>query len=211
MPGGAGSMGRRMTVRAGVLAIAVLSTFSLAVPAAQAPKPKAKPAPSAKTATPAVQPGPVVTVETVKGTIVFATYPGEAPKSVEHVLNLVKRRFYDGQSIHRVVAGQLVQFGDPQSRNMQLKEWWGRGPNSGSGNPIGVAEISKRLKHRRGTVALANSGSPASADSQLFFALRAMPAWDGKYTIIGQITSGLEVLPKLQVGDRIKRVTVAGS
>lgn len=151
---------------------------------------------------------PVITLDTAKGTIVFETYPGEAPKSVDHIVRLVKRRFYDGQAIHRVVAGQLVQFGDPQTRNMMLKEWWGRGPNSGSGNPIGVAEISKKLQHRRGTVSLANPGVAASADSQLFIALRPIPAWDGKYTIIGQVTSGMEVVPKLQVGDRIKRVTV---
>ena len=58
-------------------------------------------------------------------------------------------------------------------------------------------------------MSLAHPGSPASADSQLFFALRAAPQWDGKYTIIGQVTTGLDVLPKLQVGDRIKRVTVS--
>ena len=104
-----------------------------------------------------------------------------------------------------------MQFGDQQSRNMQLKEWWGRGPNSGSGAAIGVAEISKKRQHRRGSVSLAHPGTAAAADSQMFFALRPVPAWDGKYTIIGQITSGLDLLPKLAVGDRIKRVTVTGT
>ena len=168
------------------------------LPRSLQPKPSA-PAPAA---------GPVVTLDTVKGTIVFETYPQEAPKSVEHIVKLIKRRFYDGQAIHRVVAGQIVQFGDQQSRNMQLKEWWGRGPNSGSGAAIGVAEISKKRQHRRGSVSLAHPGTAAAADSQMFFALRPVPAWDGKYTIIGQITSGLDLLPKLAVGDRIKRVTV---
>lgn len=152
---------------------------------------------------------PIITFDTVKGTIVMETFPLEAPKSVEHIVKLVKRRFYDGQSIHRVVAGQLVQFGDQQSRNATLKDWWGRGPNSGSGNSIGMAEISKKRTHKRGSVSLANSGNPASADSQLFFALRASPQWDGKYTVIGQITSGIDVPAKLQVGDRIKKVTVS--
>jgi cyclophilin family peptidyl-prolyl cis-trans isomerase len=165
--------------------------------------------------TPAAPPpgpaAPVVTVETVKGTIVFETYPLDAPKSVEHIVALVKRRFYDGTAIHRVVAGQLAQWGDQQSRNAQLKEWWGRGAGSGSGSPIGVAEISKKRRHKLGTVSLAHPGTPASADSQMFFALRASPQWDGKYTIIGQVTSGLEILPKLQVGDRIKKVTVSST
>jgi cyclophilin family peptidyl-prolyl cis-trans isomerase len=168
----------------------------------------AQPKPAA-TAAPA---GPVVTLDTAKGTIVFEMFPAEAPKSVEHILKLIKRRFYDGQCVHRVVAGQLVQFGDPQTRNATLKEWWGRGPGSGSGTVIGVTEISKKRVHRRGSVSLAHPGTPAAADSQMFFALRAAsPAWDGKYTIVGQITQGLDVIPKLEVGDRIKRVTVAGA
>lgn len=182
------------------LCVSMLATLAFAQPAAKKPVPPA----------PRIAP-PVVTVETAKGTIVFETYPLDAPKSVEHIVALVKRRFYDGTAIHRVVPGQLAQWGDQQSRNAQLKEWWGRGASSGSGNPIGVAEISKQRKHRLGTVSLAHPGSPQWADSQMFFALRASPQWDGKYTIIGQVTTGLEILPKLQVGDRIKKVTVAGS
>jgi cyclophilin family peptidyl-prolyl cis-trans isomerase len=165
--------------------------------------------PAKKPAIPPVKPvNPLITLDTARGTIVIETFPLDAPKSVEHIIALVKRRFYDGTAFIRVVPGQLVQWGDQQSRNMQLKEWWGRGANSGSGNPIGVAEFSKR-KHRLGTVSLAHPGSPASADSQLFFALRPAAQWDGKHVIIGQVTTGLEVLPKLQVGDRIKKVTVS--
>jgi cyclophilin family peptidyl-prolyl cis-trans isomerase len=196
-----------MSIRLSLALTTALTAPLVAIQPAPKPKPAA-PAPAAKPAAPAA--GPVVTLETVKGTIVFETFPADAPKSVEHIVALVKRRFYDGQSIHRVVAGQLVQFGDPQTRNMQLKEWWGRGPGSGSGNPIGVAEISKKRTHRRGTVSLANPGHAAAADSQLFIAMRPSPAWDGKYTIVGQVTSGVELVPKLAVGDRIKRVTVSG-
>jgi peptidylprolyl isomerase len=191
------------------LTLVLAASLSGALLAAQPAKPKPA-APAARTPAPAAAAGPTLTLDTVKGTIVIETYPNEAPKSVEHILTLVKRRFYDGQSIHRVVAGQLVQFGDPQTRNMQLKEWWGRGPGSGSGTSIGVAEISKKRLHRRGSVSLAHPGHAASADSQLFIAMRASPAWDGKYTIIGQVTTGVELVPKLAVGDRIKRVTVAG-
>jgi peptidylprolyl isomerase len=176
-------------------------------PATQAPPKPAAPKPttasSAKT--------PVIRIETAKGAIVVETYPMDAPKSFEHILALIKRRFYDNQAVHRVVPGQAVQFGDPQSRNMMLVDWWGRGPNSGSGSIIGVSEVSKTRKHRRGTLALANSGSPAVADSQMFIALRAVPAWDGKYTIIGQVTSGLEVADKLARGDKIKSIAVTGA
>ena len=84
-------------------------------------------------------------------------------------------------------------------------------PNSGSGQTIGVNEVSKTRKHQRGTLAIANSGAPMFGDSQLFIALRAVPAWDGKYTIIGQVTSGMEVADKLVKGDKIKSVTVTGA
>ena len=71
--------------------------------------------------------------------------------------------------------------------------------------------MSKTRKHRRGTLAIANSGSPAVGDSQMFVALRAVPSWDGKYTIIGQVTSGIEVADKLARGDKIKSITVTGA
>jgi len=188
----------------GLLSVVVLASIGLA---AQTPpkKPATAPAPAAPTAPSAA---PVLTFETVKGTIAVETFPVEAPKSIEHIVALVKRHFYDGTAVHRVVAGQLIQFGDQQSRNMQLKEWWGRGPNSGSGNPVGVAEFSKKHPHKRGTLSLAHSGNAAAADSQMFFSLRAAPQWDGKYTVIGQVTSGLDVMAKLEVGDRIKKVTL---
>ena len=170
---------------------AVLSILALAFGAtlsAQGTKPPpAKPAQAAAPATtkpastaPAAK-TPVFRIETAKGVMVVETYPMDAPKSFEHILALVKKRFYDNQAVHRVVPGQAVQFGDPQTRNMMLVDWWGRGPNSGSGSAIGVREVSKTRKHRRGTLAIANSGSPEDGDSQLFVALRAVPSWDGKY------------------------------
>lgn len=200
--------------------LVLICALALAAPAAaQAPKPAAPVAAKPASATP--KPGaaapakagatPTFRIETAKGAIVVETYPNDAPKSFEHILALVKKRFYHGQAVHRVVAGQAVQFGDPQTRNMMLVDWWGRGPNSGSGSPIGVSEVSKTRKHRRGSLSIANSGSPAAGDSQLFVALRAVPKWDGNYTIIGQVTSGMEVADKLARGDKIKAVTVTGA
>jgi len=196
-------------------ALSIVCALALGVAvAAQAPKPAvpaAKPAaPAGKAPAPAAK-TPVFRIETAKGVIVAETYPMDAPKSFEHILALVKKHFYDGQAVHRVVPGQAVQFGDPQSRNMMLSDWWGRGANSGSGSIIGVSEVSKTRKHRRGTLAIANSGSPALGDSQMFIALRAVPSWDGKYTIIGQVTSGIEVADNLARGDKIKAITVTGA
>ena len=161
--------------------------------------PAAGPSPSA---------GPILVVETVKGTFEFETYPKEAPKTVAHILDLVNKRFYNGLRFHRVVPGFVIQAGDPQTRDVTRRDSWGRGAAASSGHPIGVAEFSKKHTHRKGAVAMAHAGDPAMADSQFYVTLAARPELDGKYTVFGQVISGLDVPAKIQVGDVIRRVTV---
>jgi peptidyl-prolyl cis-trans isomerase B (cyclophilin B) len=152
--------------------------------------------------------GPKIVMETDKGTIVIQTYQDKAPKTVAHITALVKNNFYNAQRIHRVVKGQLVQWGDKMSRDMTYREWWGRSPGGSSGTPIGVAEFTKGLKHKAGSVSMAHSGNPAAADSQIFICLAAMPNLDGKHVIFGEVIQGLDVAQKLVVTDRLKRVSV---
>jgi len=153
-------------------------------------------------------PGPVVVVETTKGTFVFETYPDEAPLTVAHVVALVRQRFYDGQRVHRAIPGFVVQFGDPQSRNPELRERWGRGAAAGNGTPVGAAEITARRQHRRGAVAMAHMGDPAKAESQIYVTLASRPDLDGRYAVFGQVIAGLDVPSRLVVGDEIVRVFV---
>src|SRR5262249_44929958 len=103
---------------------------------------------------------PVIVVETSKGTFAFETYPNDAPKTVAHIVDLVRRGFYDGQRIHRAVPGFVVQWGDPRSRDLSQQAEWGRGPAASSGAPVGVAEITKKRTHTAGAVALAHPGLP---------------------------------------------------
>lgn len=152
--------------------------------------------------------GPQIVIETDKGTIVIQTFPDKAPKTVAHVTDLVKKNFYNAQRIHRVVKGQLVQWGDKMSRDMTYREWWGRSPGGSSGTPIGIAEFSKGLRHKAGSVAMAHSGNPALADSQMYIALGPAPSLDGKHVIFGQVVEGLDVARKLAVADRLKRVSI---
>lgn len=151
---------------------------------------------------------PTIVIETEKGTILIRTFPDKAPKTVAHIVDLVKKNFYNAQRIHRVVKGQLVQWGDKMSRDMTYREWWGRSPGGSSGNPIGVAEFTKGLRHTAGSVSMAHAGNPALADSQIFICLAPMPSLDGKHVIFGEVTEGLDVVRKLVVTDRLKRVTV---
>jgi cyclophilin family peptidyl-prolyl cis-trans isomerase len=155
------------------------------------------------------KPGPVVVFETTKGTIEIETFD-DAPKSMEHFVDLARKGFYRGQRFHWVKDG-LAQAGDPLSRDLTKKQEWGTG---GSGprfvnKPIGVAETSKR-KFERGIVGLAyrNNYKPETADSQFFILSGANPALNGKYAPLGKVTKGMEVVDKLEMGDVIKNVTV---
>jgi peptidyl-prolyl cis-trans isomerase B (cyclophilin B) len=149
--------------------------------------------------------GSVLVVETVKGTIEIETYPQEAPKTVEHILALVNRRFYNGLRIHRVVKGFVVQFGDPQTRDMSRRDRWG---SQGSGRPIGVGEFSPKRTHIRGAVAIAHTGDAKAGDSQMYITLAPTPRLNGSYTVFGQVISGMDIVDRLAETDVIRRVTV---
>jgi cyclophilin family peptidyl-prolyl cis-trans isomerase len=149
---------------------------------------------------------PVIVVETSKGSFEFETYPVEAPKTVAHVVDLVKRRFYDGQRLHRMLPGFLVQWGDPRSRDVAREADWGRGAEASSGQPIGVSEMTKKRANTRGAVAMAHAGNPALADSQIYVTLADRPDLNGKYTVFGHVIGRDEVLPRLERGDLIVRM-----
>jgi cyclophilin family peptidyl-prolyl cis-trans isomerase len=146
---------------------------------------------------------PVMVIETAKGTIEIQLFRSDAPKSVDHVIALVKASFYRSQRFHRVEAS-VVQFGDPQSRDMTKQASWGTGS---SFKPIGVAEISKR-RHVRGAVGLAHAGSATLADSQIYIMKTSNPSLDGKYAIIGQVVSGMPVVDRIVKTDMLKLVTI---
>ena len=178
---------RIFAVAIGVAAVAL----ALAFPLARAQTPGA---------------GPVVVVETTKGVFEFETYPNDAPKTVAHILELVRRGFYDGQRIHRALPGFVVQWGDPQSRDVSRQGDWGRGVAASSGTPIGISEMTKKRLHTKGAVGVAHTGLPALADSQIYVTLADRPDLNGKYTVFGHVISGDEVLERLQVGDVIRRM-----
>ena len=172
-----------------VLTVAALAIFTAA------PESQTKPAGPAD---------PVLVLETVKGTIEIRLLRSEAPKSVDHMLELIKRSFYRGQRFHRVEK-MLVQTGDPQSRDMSKEAYWG---NGNSGSPIGVFERIKTRTHVRGTVGLGHSGNPAGADSQFYIMKGASSSLDGKYAIVGQVVKGMDVVDKIAVRDMIKNTTL---
>jgi len=194
-------------MRARVLLVVALMT-GLAAMASGQTKPAPRPAPKPAAPVPPVHTpgaGPVIVVETVKGTFEFETYPNEAPRTVEHIVNLVKKNFYNGLRFHRVEPGFVIQAGDPNTRDYTKKDLWGTG---GSGTPVGASELSRKHKHVKGAVAMAHSGNPAKADAQFYVMLGDRPSLDGKYVVFGQVISGFDVPAKIRVGDVIKRMYV---
>jgi peptidyl-prolyl cis-trans isomerase B (cyclophilin B) len=146
--------------------------------------------------------GPIIVLETAKGTIEFETYPEEAPKTVARIVELVKKGFYNGQRFHRADPNFVIQIGDPVSRDMSRMDWWGR---QGSGTPIGVAEITKKRRNGVGAVGMGHSGSAKDADSQFYITRRIAPELDGKYTVFGKVLKGMDVVNRIQKGDLLKR------
>jgi cyclophilin family peptidyl-prolyl cis-trans isomerase len=152
--------------------------------------------------------GPVIVVDTSRGSFAFETYANEAPRTVKHIVELVRAGFYDGQRFHRVVPGFVIQWGDPQSRDLAKEPVWGLGSAASSGTPIGAAEISKKRTHTKGAVAVAHSGNPADADSQIYVMLEPREELNGRYAVFGRVIAGLNVPERIQKGDLIRRIYV---
>lgn len=171
------------------------------------PQTKPAAAPAAKPAAPAL---PVVVLTTTKGDIDIELFTSEAPKSTARMLELAKDGFYRGTRFHWVQPW-LVQGGDQLTRNMTKQDTWGKG---GSGprqslRPIGVAEPTKRA-FERGIVAMAHQAweTAEQSDCQFFIVKVANPTLKGKYSIVGRVAKGMDVVDKITVDDMIKNVTV---
>ena len=122
------------------------------------------------------------------GRVVIETRPDLAPKTVARIKELARKGFYDGIAFHRVIAGFMAQTGDP------------RGDGTGGSGQKLKAEFSN-AHHVRGTVSMARAQDPDSADSQFFICFAPAPFLDGKYTIFGQVTSGMDFIDAIKKGD----------
>jgi peptidyl-prolyl cis-trans isomerase B (cyclophilin B) len=143
------------------------------------------------------------TIETEKGEIVLELFAKDAPKTVNNFVFLAREGFYNGVVFHRVIPGFMAQGGDPTG--------------TGSGGP-GYKfedEFSQR-RHGTGTLSMANSG-PNTNGSQFFITYAPTPHLDGKHTVFGQLTKGMDVLNRLTPGnpvtapnkaDVIKNITI---
>lgn len=129
------------------------------------------------------------TIHTSEGAIELELYPNEAPKTVENFIKLARDGFYDGVIFHRVIPDFMIQGGDPTG--------------TGTGGP-GYEFEDEFNEHRivRGALAMANAG-PNTNGSQFFIVTAEAAPWlDGKHTVFGQVTSGMEVVDRICEADR---------
>jgi len=129
------------------------------------------------------------------GRVVIALRPDLAPVHVARIKDLARKGFYDGIVFHRVIDGFMAQTGDP------------RGDGTGGSGKKLKAEFNV-AKHVRGTVSMARSQSADSADSQFFICFAPAPFLDTKYTVWGQVVSGMEHIDALKKGDEDNNGTV---
>jgi len=141
------------------------------------------------------EPLPQVTLQTSKGNIVLELTEDETPNTVANFISLAEKGFYDGVAFHRVIPDFMVQGGCPLG--------------TGTGGPgyVIADEFSPRLRHTRGVISMANAG-PNTGGSQFFITHVPCPHLDGKHAVFGKVTSGMEVVDKIQKGDKIIKVAV---
>jgi len=137
------------------------------------------------------------------GKIVIKFYPKDAPKSVANFIKLAKSGFYDGLTFHRVVPGFVAQGGDPAGNGSGGPGWTIKGEFTENG-------VNNTKTHVKGAVAWARTNEPDSAGSQFYICLDAQPNLDGKYAVFGQVVEGQDVVDKIQVGDKMEKVTITG-
>src|SRR5215468_2021312 len=127
-------------------------------------------------------------MEVPAGRVVIEMRPDLAPDTCAQIKALTRSGFYDGIVFHRVIDGFMAQTGDPKGDG-----------TGGSGHKL-KAEFSNE-KHVRGVVSMARASDPDSADSQFFIMFAPSPSLDGKYTIWGKVTSGMEYIDQIKKGD----------
>ena len=137
-------------------------------------------------------------LDTKDGRVTIRLRPDLAPKHVAQIKTLVRRKFYDGLVFHRVIDGFMAQTGDPKGNG-----------TGGSDLPDIPGEFTKKASFQRGVVGMARASSPDSANSQFFITFGDASFLDGQYTIVGEVTSGMDVVDKIKKGDKARNGTVS--
>lgn len=138
-------------------------------------------------------------MELKSGPVVIALRPDLAPNHVARIKELAKAGFYDGVVFHRVIPGFMAQTGDPTGTG-----------SGGSDLPDLKAEFTAE-KHVRGTVSMARTSNPNSANSQFFICFDEAPWLDRQYTVWGQVVEGMEHVDAIKKGGEHNNGAISGA
>jgi len=138
-------------------------------------------------------------IETKLGNLELKFFPEVAPGHVSNFLELAKKGFYDGTTFHRVIPGFMIQGGDPNTKNPDRSK-------HGMGGPGYTLKAEFNGKpHKRGILSMARAQDPNSAGSQFFICVADAPFLDGKYSVFGEVVSGMEIADKIVSQPRDKK------
>ena len=139
-------------------------------------------------------------LELKDGKVEIELYPDVAPLHVKQIETLVKNKEYDGVVFHRVIDGFMAQTGDVEFGNSKKPSYdINRAGTGGSNLPNLKAEFSN-IPHERGTISMARSSDPNSANSQFFICFESSPHLDRNYTVFGKVIKGMEFVDKIKKG-----------
>lgn len=138
----------------------------------------------------------IIVLKTSMGEMEIELYPKDAPKHAANFKKLVKEKFYDGMTFHRVIPGFMIQGGDPNSKNDNRAD-------DGQGGPGYTIPAEIKLKHEKGSVAAARMGDQVnpkkeSSGSQFYIVTGEASHLDGQYTVFGKVIKGMDVALKIE-------------
>jgi len=139
-----------------------------------------------------------VSMETSKGNIEIELYASAAPITVNNFIFLINEEFYNGVSFHRVIADFVIQGGDPTGTG-----------TGGPGYRFQDEFDDNPNRHERGSLSMANAG-PGTNGSQFFICHSPQSHLDGRHTVFGKVTEGLDIVDQIEAGDEMIKVTVSG-
>ena len=138
---------------------------------------------------------PIVTITMENGDVMKAElYPEIAPNTVNNFISLIKKGFYDGVCFHRIIAGFMIQGGDPEGTGMG-------GPGYSIKGEFNSNGFKNDLKHSKGVLSMARTQIPDSAGSHFFIMHADAPHLDGEYAAFGALIEGLDVLDNIATTD----------
>jgi len=130
------------------------------------------------------------------GEIRIELFADKAPKTVRNFEELARKGFYDGTTFHRVLPGFMIQGGDPNSKNRDPRDDGQGGP------PYSIDDERNDVDHRRGIVAMANTGRKNTGGSQFFIVVADSPHLNGGYTVFGRVVGGMDVVDRIVLTPR---------